>query len=813
VQRELYERLAVLDPNARSEGNFELWQNAILERTPGHLPALRALELSFIRRQRWQELAVITEKLMHELRGVEALGYCWWATTLFTYNGNWAASEPLLQSIATDEQAPLWSMRRWYAHLQSKKDWKAMHSLECRLASRADYASDSTALLIRSAQSAQQLQLPEVAISQLKRALDVSPDSVVAWSMLATLHLQTGDLPNAAEALEQLSHTCTDRANRNRLLSQAAELWETLKDDARSESALEQLVAANPRDAEAVAKLTACYRKSQAHDRLAALLERQIETIDAPAERVPLQVERARSLLALGLTIAADKAVEPVLAAFPQHLQALEIKAEVAAALDDPTEAETIYVRLLALASDTAWQVELHRKLGLLYESLADRSESAEAEYRKLIELRPDDTPGLAALVRLAVRRNDAAEALRLQTQLVEKATEQPEQRNRYVELARIYESTAQDRRRAEEVLERARRKWQSDSIVLREFAGFYQRVGDSSALQVLLERSTTEARRALHTGRFELALFEVLATVAHLRNEVQAAESADAVVAALTATTSDLRGVGAAAFDPRHDEGLAPELLNLPLRAMLQQTGWALDSVSPVDLRAYNAVPLARVDSNFCERALHLAASFFVDDLQLFVTDKAGCTCLPMQSRPPVLLIGRQFLANTDEKVVDFLLIRALKVLQGHMAGLARTPTVDLGPLVAAYLSSFLPEWQPTGVDAKKVEEFRRQLAQQLPHGYDHAISPLAQDVVVALGNRSSQLGAAANEWGSRCALLAVGDPSIALKAMALANGTQLPSGEPSERVKWIARHPEARNVMVFAVSDAYHRLRNQLL
>ncbi len=105
-------------------------------------------------------------------------------------------------------------------------------------------------------------------------------------------------------------------------------------------------------------------------------------------------------------------------------------------------------------------------------------------------------------------------------------------------------------------------------------------------------------------------------------------------------------------------------------------------------------------------------------------------------------------------------------------MTGLSRTATVDLGPLVAAYLSSFLPDWQPTGVDMRKVDEFRRQLVQQLPQEYDHTLSPLAQDVVVALGNRASQLGAAAYEWGSRTALLALGDPALTLNAIAAVSG-----------------------------------------
>jgi len=33
----------------------------------------------------------------------------------------------------------------------------------------------------------------------------------------------------------------------------------------------------------------------------------------------------------------------------------------------------------------------------------------------------------------------------------------------------------------------------------------------DGAALQVLLDRSAAEARRALHTGRFEVAFFEIL--------------------------------------------------------------------------------------------------------------------------------------------------------------------------------------------------------------------------------------------------------------------------------------------------------------
>ncbi len=225
AQRELYERLAQLDSKSPSGGNSELWHNAILERTPGHLPALRALERCFIRQQRWQELAIVSEKLMQQLTGSEAMGYCWLSATLHIYAGRRAASQPMVRWAASKAAAPLWAWRRRYAHVQAMKDLTTMHALECRLVERSVYIGDTTALLLRSAQSAQELQLWEVAAKQLRRAIDISPDSAVTWSMWATQHLQQGDLSNAAEGFEQLSQVCADRKHRQSILSQPVELW------------------------------------------------------------------------------------------------------------------------------------------------------------------------------------------------------------------------------------------------------------------------------------------------------------------------------------------------------------------------------------------------------------------------------------------------------------------------------------------------------------------------------------------------------------------------------------------------------------
>ena len=63
AQRELYERLSVLDRSRGDHSSALLWQTAILEGTPGYLPALRRLEHAYIGSGRDEELEPIASNL------------------------------------------------------------------------------------------------------------------------------------------------------------------------------------------------------------------------------------------------------------------------------------------------------------------------------------------------------------------------------------------------------------------------------------------------------------------------------------------------------------------------------------------------------------------------------------------------------------------------------------------------------------------------------------------------------------------------------------------------------------------------------
>ena len=61
--------------------------------------------------------------------------------------------------------------------------------------------------------------------------------------------------------------------------------------------------------------------------------------------------------------------------------------------------------------------------------------------------------------------------------------------------------------------------------------------------------------------------------------------------------------------------------------------------------------------------------------------------------------------------------------------------------------------------------------------------------------------------------ALLAIGDPSGALRAVSMAaSHAQAPPAAGPERLKWIGRNAEARDVCVFSVSENYAEARRRL-
>lgn len=813
-QRQIYERLSQLDQARGDSSSALLWQTAIVEQSPQHLPALRRLEHAYLAGDRLEELEPVVASLARTLDAVEANGHARLAARLRVRRGAWAETREMADIAISHAPDELWALRSLSAHARAMEDSELGLRVDQRLFEMCDSPLDKATLALRAAEAAARLERSPDTKRLLSAALEQMPDHLLALTTLSEVLESAGEHAAAALALERAAQASHVPAHQVSAWHQAAVLWlDKAGDLERGRSALECAVALDVSHEDAVVRLQSLYVAANDRQKLAALLQRRLEHTTDPEERVAIEVTRGRALAEVGEKDAAKAALAAALDANPDHAEALEAFAALCLEEGDWTSGEQALIRLARRMSEPQRQAQIYRRLGELYDTALPNPERAELAYREVLKRDPDDGETVARLVHVYGRLGDNATALSLQTDLLARAKTPDEKRDRTLALAIVEEQIAGDRKRAEATFEKLRKEYPHDSAVLRAVAEFQQRGGETRATQVLLERAATDARRALATGRFEPAFFEVLATVAELKRAGDAALVARATLAALHGEEVPVPAAGPIAGDPRLDDLLAPDLVSPPLRALLKKSGDVLDAAYNVDLRALRAAPLPVSSAAFTSYVQQVAAAFGIRGLEVFASAALGPLCMPVSTNPPQIVFGQALLDSQDDAARYFLLIRALKILQGNAAALSRTAPIELWPVLAGFLSLFAPNWIPQGVDAKKLADAQKRVSGVMRANLDDDVPVLALEVIGAVGNRASLLATALHQWGNRTALLSAGSLVASLRGVALASGQ--PGGPPpdgAERGKWIVRNPEARDLATFSVGEQYAEARARL-
>ena len=101
---------------------------------------------------------------------------------------------------------------------------------------------------------------------------------------------------------------------------------------------------------------------------------------------------------------------------------------------------------------------------------------------------------------------------------------------------------------------------------------------------------------------------------------------------------------------------------------------------------------------------------------------------------------------------------------------------------------------------------EAKKRVMAGLPKKMDPEAGTIALEVAGTLAPHLATLGASAISWADRVALLAVGDPSAALDGIAWSLGMNdgAPK-DPERRAAWVLHTAEVRDLLVFAVGDAF--------
>jgi hypothetical protein len=316
-----------------------------------------------------------------------------------------------------------------------------------------------------------------------------------------------------------------------------------------------------------------------------------------------------------------------------------------------------------------------------------------------------------------------------------------------------------------------------------------------------------------LSAGRMQTSSFEIMQAVFELRGKKGAAQAALGTLAAIEARPSDVRGGDGRALDPALDEHLAPEILSTSLRALLAQTGDALDIASPFDLRAYSPASLPPSAAATGALIQRLAQPLGLGGVQVFTSARLRNRCIPVGSAPATILIGEGLAAHSNDAARTFLLTRALKLVSARASALVRTQTAELVVLVSGWLAAFNPQWKPEGVDPAALAEIIRRVQSALPRNLGPDAGIMAMELSGALAGQAGAIGPSIIAWANHAALLAVGDLNVALDALAMSEG-DVPGAprDAKERGAWIAKNGEARDLIAFSVSDGYGEARTKL-
>jgi uncharacterized protein HemY len=813
ARREAYERLAVLDATARQDAaSALLWHRTILEESPAHEPSLRHLEHHLISEGREQELEPIATAVARALRGTgagEASAHAELAVRLRLRGADaaWESGREMVELAATEAEPSLWSLRMLKAHARAAGDDAVCLSTDLKLLDRSLRATEKATLLVDAGQAAARLGRLDEANSLLARATVEEPGDIVAWALLADVRRTAGDHRGAAEAYEAVARTSTVREHQLQAWYDAGCAGLDAQDPAQAAVAFEAAATIDLAYRDVFDRLSHVYASQKMVSELASLLERRISGITDPEERLAMEVTRGRVLLEAGDVAAARRAFEAALADHPEEPRALAAFAELCVSQQDWEAAEQALVRLSRLLPTTEEQRRVYTQLGELYADHLSNLPRAELALKEVLKRVPDDVQTMERLVGVYKRQGDAAHAAEFQQQLVSKSRSPEDKRARMLALATLHEETGHDKRRAEQTLETARREFPQDVNVLRALAEFYTRNRQAPAVNILLDRAGGDARRALAAGRISPAVFDVLATVFDLRGKQDSARITKGMLESLAGRPAEIGAAGHRAFDTKLDDLLAPEALTPSARALLSITGGALDQVAALDLRALKATQLPS-ESPLARLAMGLGPAIGLNEVQVLVSPKVGSTCLPVGSSPAAIVVGEAL--RGSERFAAFLVVRALKLVHAKASALARAAPADLAVLVSAWLRCFIPTWQAPGINPALVNAAGGRIQSALPRALPAEVASLALEASTSVGAQPASVGSYALAWADRVALLALGDCNAALDAIAAAAGSAAGAPrDPKERSAWLARTPAARDLMAFAVSDAFAEAR----
>jgi len=373
---------------------------------PTYLPTLSALGRLYLQRGQWEELINMYYQEIEVTQSQEVI-----VSLLFKIGELWEeklvqeekAIEAFLRVVGIDRTylPALEALGRIYT---KRREWnKRIDIYERELEVTSD-ERQRIFLLFKIGEIYEEKQGDvEQAIATYIKALQIDPGYVPALKSLIRLYTAAERWEDLVQAYSAELSSTSSASRKVALLQTLAEIHERRLDHANNAlTCYEQILSIEPNHLATLRILEQVYRRQEVWDKLYAVLQRLVETVEEREARISLLMEMAEltetrlpNIAATGEHYLKVLEIEPL---HPGALDALESLYRRAGMWDGLTE---VLGRKRQIAPDPTTKVVLCHQLGDLWESQQGGLDQAVAAYREGLQADPAYLPTLKALKRI----------------------------------------------------------------------------------------------------------------------------------------------------------------------------------------------------------------------------------------------------------------------------------------------------------------------------------------------------------------------------------------------------------------------------
>lgn len=415
---------------------------AVLEREPGHLAALLALEPLYRKTGAWESLAkvYVTEARVltdpgaraAALRELARLGE---SRALGTTEGLQGTYETVLGLFPGDAGA-LAALERLALE---RADRHLLTVVDARLVAASDDSTVTAAHQTRMAESLDAQDDPG-ALAAYRAALAFDPESLGATRGLSRIAERTGDPATLAEAARREAAVSRNGEAAAHLLVRSARVrLERLGDTAGALEDLERALELHADSAEAADRLIVTLTLANDPSRLVDQLSRAATSAQTAERQAVLWMEVARIYAEVqGNLAGAIGALNRVLRSSPSHVQTLLQLARLYSRDSQWTEAANLLARVVQLAPDREVLRDAHLELATLWEERLGETQRALVSLQAVLALDDRNREALRRLAELHGREGDLERANGSARKLLDASTEPADRASALVLIAKL---------------------------------------------------------------------------------------------------------------------------------------------------------------------------------------------------------------------------------------------------------------------------------------------------------------------------------------------------------------------------------------